>query len=229
MISLTPIDQRTIRLIASAHHKPPVLEPLASTFGARSQLEALESVTSGRQKAQQLGVPGISPDALATGYGYSYINAAFAYPRHNGNRFSPKEWGAWYSAFEIETALAEVAFHLTRALAAAEGRFDNITYYVELLANFTAEFCDLRECDPPPDYLSQDTDIAYPSGQRFATELRESGANGIVYPSARRVGGTCLVAFWPGLVQNFQRGETWILKWAGNPIPEIKLAAQERA
>jgi RES domain-containing protein len=215
------VEQRTIRLIPSAHHKPPVLEPLAATFGARSHLEQLESVTSGRQRAQQEGIPGISASALATGYGYSYINAAFAYARHDGSRFNPKDWGAWYSAFDVQTSLQEVSFHLARALAAAEAHYDNTTYYVELLADFNAEFCDLRGVEPIPDFLQAETSIAYPLGQAFANELRKGGANGIVYPSVRHSGGTCLVAFWPGLIRNFQRGETWILKWMGDPTPVI--------
>jgi hypothetical protein len=124
---LSLIKERTVRLIASAHHKPPVLEQLASSFGARTLLEDLESVTSGGQVAQQVGIPGVAPDALAQGYGYTYINAAFAYPRHDGSRFNPKEWGAWYSAYAVSTALQEVAFHLTRALECAGGDYDNVT------------------------------------------------------------------------------------------------------
>jgi hypothetical protein len=30
--------------------------------------------------------------------------------------------------------------------------------------------------------------------------------------------------FWLGLIQNFQQGATWILKWAGNPAPTITRA-----
>jgi RES domain-containing protein len=189
----------------------------------QTHIEALESVTSARQTAQHHGLPGIAANELAGGYGYSYINAAFAYPRHEGSRFNPKQWGAWYSAFDVDTSWAEVSFHLTRALAAAGGYFDNTTYYVELLADFKAEFVDLRgEAVPAHPCLHPDTAVGYPAGQALADELRTSGANGIVYPSARRPNGTCLVAFWPGLVQNFQRGQTWILKWTGDPDPTIQ-------
>jgi hypothetical protein len=55
--------------------------------------------------------------------------------------------------------------------------------------------------------------------------MRKAGHNGIVYPSVRHAGGVCLAAFWPGLIQNFQQGETWILKWAGEPTPVITRAA----
>jgi hypothetical protein len=37
--------------------------------------------------------------------------------------------------------------------------------------------------------------------------------------------GVCLAAFWPGLIQNFQQGESWILKWAGSPTPTITKVA----
>ena len=74
-------QRRTVRLISNANHKPPVLEKLASSYGARAHLEALESVTSARQNVQQKRIPGLAPEALASGYGFTYINAALAYTR----------------------------------------------------------------------------------------------------------------------------------------------------
>jgi RES domain-containing protein len=221
-LKLSRVSQaRTVRLITNANHKPPVLERLASSFGARSKLEALESITSGRQIAQQSGIPGIAPEAMASGYGYQYVNAAFAYPRPNGNRFNPAEWGVWYCSVECETSLREVAYHLTRAIEACGADYDNETRYIELLADFDAELVDLRNLQPVPDFLHEDTAIAYPAGQKLAAECRVAGQNGIVYPSVRRPGGTCIAAFWPGLLRNFQQGATWILKWEGRPDPTM--------
>jgi RES domain-containing protein len=211
-----------VRLISNANHKPPVLLALASTHGALENLEALESLTSRRQEAQQKGVPGIA--ALATGYGYSFVNAAFAYTRPDGNRFNPADWGVWYCAFHHDTALAEVAYHLTRAIAAAGARFDNETRYIELLADVDADFVDLRGIDSESDCLNADPAIGYPAGQKLAGEVRTQGCNGIVYPSVRHRGGECLAVFWPGLIRNFQQGATWILTWAGNPTPTITRA-----
>jgi hypothetical protein len=54
-------QRRTVRVISNATHKPPVLETLVSSYGARAHLEALESVTSARQNVQQKGIPGLSP------------------------------------------------------------------------------------------------------------------------------------------------------------------------
>lgn len=220
------IHQRAVRLISNANHKPPVLEALAPTYGALRSLEALESVTSGRQEVQQRGLPGIAPEAMATGYGYSYINAAFAYRRPSGNRFNPKDWGAWYSGFKSETAQQEVAYHLTRAMEACGADFDNETRYVELLSDFDAEFVELRGVEPTPECLHEDTKAGYPHGQKLAGEIRGAGLNGIVYPSVRHKEGTCIVAFWPGLIQNFQIGETLTFKWEGDPAPKITKASE---
>jgi hypothetical protein len=183
------------------------------------RLEALEGVTSGRLTAETRGLPGIAPEDLAAAYGQTYINAAFAYPRPNGNRFNPDEWCAWYSGFDVGTSLKEVSYHLTRALDAAGGNFDNVTHYIELHATFDDEYCDLRNVDPIPRCLHSDVSIGYPEGQVLARRLREGGRNGIVYPSVRHQGGTCLVAFWPHLVRDFQQSEIWKLTWFGNPMP----------
>jgi hypothetical protein len=221
-VRLTRIrQQRTIRLIPTARQKPPVLEKLVASFGHRADLEELEAMTSGRLMAERSGLPGLAAADMAHDYGYSYINAAFAYARPRGSRFSTHRWGAWYGAFEAETGLAEVAYHLTRELKNV-GVFHNVTRYVELVCDIDAEFCDLRGEEPLPACLDPDGERGYAAGQQLASELREAGANGIVYPSVRRPGGTCFVAFWPGLIQSFQHGAVWELVWAGSPEPKVR-------
>ena len=220
-----PFEARTIRLVPTAFHKPPVLERLAPSFWCATAFgesgRASRAVVTSHNKVAS---PGISRDALATGYGYTFINAAFAYTRPDGNRFNPPAWGAWYSAMDVATSLREVSYHLARALEAASGEYDNTTFYVELLATFRAEFSDLRGVEPKPACLDDDPSVAYPEGQRLGDALRSAGGNGIIYPSARHPGGTCLVAFWPGLIQDFQIGEQWKLAWEGEPEPKITKA-----
>lgn len=122
----------------------------------------------------------------------------------------------------MDTCLHEVSFHLTRALGCAGGEYDNETRYVELLADIDEAFCDVRGLAPTPTYLDPDMAVGYPAGQAFSSELRDAGYNGIVYPSVRHRQGTCVVVFWPNLIQNFRLGAKWLLKWAGSPDPEIR-------
>jgi RES domain-containing protein len=211
----------TMRLISTGRLKEPVLLPLAANHEALENIAGLESVTNGRLKAQEAGLPELDPRELVFGRaGFTFINAAFTHTRPGGNRFNAEDRGAWYCAFEIETAIDEVSYHLTRELEAI-GRFENATDYAELIADFYGVFHDLRAIDRANEpALHGDPNVAYPAGQTLANRLRsEATSNGIVYPSARRAGGTCLVAFRPDLVQNMRQGSIWRLEWQGSPIP----------
>jgi hypothetical protein len=213
----------TVRLISTGRLKAPVLLPLAANDGALEDLAELDSVTNGRLQAQETGLPDLDPRELVFGRaGYTFINAAFTHTRPGGNRFNGEDRGAWYCGFTVETSLGEVSYHLTRELEAI-GRFENVTDYAELIADFFGPFHDLREADPAVEpALHEDPAIAYPAGQALARRLRkELGSAGIVYPSVRHAGGTCLVAFRPDLVQNLRQGGIWRLEWQGVPTPTI--------
>ena len=70
--------------------------------------------------------------------------------------------------------------------------------------------------------LHKDPAIGYPAGQSLARQLRiDHTSNGIVYPSIRHIGGTCLVCFRPDLVQNLRQGGIWRLEWQGTPTPSV--------
>lgn len=218
------ISQRdTVRLISTGRLKEPVLLPLAENHGAMEDLAELEGATSGRLQAQEGGLPDLDPRELVFGRpGHTFINAAFAYTRPGGNRFNDDDRGAWYCAFDAKTALGEVSFHLTRELQAID-RFDNVTDYAELVADFVGSFHDLRGPDSHTDaVLHSDPATAYPAGQALAKRLRKDEQGiGIVYPSVRHQSGTCLAAFYPDLVQNLRRGGIWRLQWQGSPTPTI--------
>lgn len=212
----------TVRLIPTGRLKEPVLLPLAATQGALDDLTDLESVTNGRLQAQESGLPDLDPRELVFGRpGHTFINAAFTHTRPGGNRFNDDDRGAWYCAFDVETSLSEVSYHLTRELEAID-RFENVTDYAELIADFFGSFHDLRaaEKQAAEPALQPDSAIAYPAGQALARRLRrEFSSNGVIYPSARHAGGTCLVAFRPDLVLNLRQGGVWRLEWQGSPAP----------
>jgi len=213
----------TVRLVSTGRLKASVLLPLATNPGALEDLAGLESVTNSRLQAQEAGLPDLDPRELVFGRpGQTFVNAAFAHTRPGGNRFNDEARGAWYCAFEAETSLGEVSYHLTRELEAID-RFENITDYAELIADFFGPFHDLRSVDRSTEpTLHDDPTVAYGAGQAFAKRLRtEAASNGIVYPSVRRAGGTCLVAFRPDLVQNLRQGGIWRLEWQGTPAPSV--------
>jgi hypothetical protein len=221
---IADVAQRdTVRLVSTGRLRAAVLLPLAADQDALDALAGLESVTNERLRAEASGLADLDPRELVFGRaGYTFINAAFTHTRPGGNRFNGEGRGAWYCGFEAETAIAEVSYHMARELEAV-GRFENVTDYAELVADFFGSFHDLRNTDRAAEAaLDRDPAIAYPAGQILAMRLRtEFGANGIVYPSARHAGGTCLVAFRPDLVQNLRQGGIWRLAWRGTPEPVV--------
>ena len=54
---------------------------------------------------------------------------------------------------------------------------------------------------------------SYVRSQQLAVELMELGSLGIVYPSVRREGGTCLACFRPAVVANVRKSTPYRLIW----------------
>ena len=111
------------------------------------------------------------------------------------------------------------------------GRFDDSVTYDDYLADFSASFHDLRpSTDAGPGQrrgrraraLRAWLDPAsYVASQALAEHLLEAGSLGVVYPSVRRPGGTCVACFRPALVNNVRRDKTYRFTWNGTPEPVI--------
>jgi RES domain-containing protein len=217
---------RTIRLVTTARLRDSVLRALVDTAEELELLAALEGATSARQQAAMGLRPGLPPEDLVARVPHAaFVNAAFAYARPRGlNRFNGPERGAWYAALALPTALAEVTHHLTGHLAET-GIFEAEVDYVEMHAAFAGAFLDLRDAAPPPACLHPDPAIGYPAGNALAAAVMAEGHNGILYPSVRDAGGSCLVALWPHAVQSPAQGAVWRLRWSGRPAPSVSQVA----
>ncbi len=208
---------RTVRLVTSARLREAVMATLADTQDELDLLAEIEGATSGRLIAEERGSAGLSAAELVHGVPHAkFINASFAYAKpREPNRFNPAERGAWYGALAAETCVAEVGFHMTRALADA-GDFNTTVEYGEMLASMAGVFVDLREA---PGHASLDPNPAagYAAGNALAASARANGHNGIIYPSVRHEGGICIVALWPNVVQSVVQGAMYRLVWSGSP------------
>jgi hypothetical protein len=214
---------RTVRLVSTARLRDAVLRPLVDNDDELKSLTELESATNARLIAQARGLAGISATELVYGVPHAaFINASFAYAKpRQPNRFNGADRGAWYSALEVQTCLDEVIYHMTGFLEAT-GDFNAVVEYTEMFASFAGEFVDLRSADPPLQCLHPDQNIGYPAGNALADIVRRKGLNGIIYPSVRHAGGTCIVALWPHVVQSVAQGDIYRLTWAGDRVPRIE-------
>jgi hypothetical protein len=208
----------THRLIASRYPSVGILDRVASPDDLDAIFE-LEGWTNDRISAEVGILQRLPREEWIVGEPMaSVVMAAFCHPLPGGGRFNDGTRGAWYSAFTLSTAHAEVAYHRGRELAEV-GISDARLELREYLADFTGEFVDIR--GPGRARASLYHPDRYDAPQRFALELLAGRANGIVYDSVRHPGGTCLVAFRPALVRNVRVGGHFEYRWSGGPTPAI--------
>lgn len=99
----------TCRLIPSrfADNEDSVLTGIAENDAHLRDLFDLDNATNERLMSEHGLLPGIGIDELVFGVpNFRMINAAFTYARPEGSRFNGGDRGAWYCAFDVDTALA---------------------------------------------------------------------------------------------------------------------------
>lgn len=205
------------RLVASRYPPAGILDSVANPDELAAVFE-LEGWTNDRISTE-LGVLGRLPrDEWVVGQAMaSVVMAAYCHPRPGGGRFNDSDRGAWYAAFSIRSAQAEVAYHRGRELAEV-GVTDARLEMREYVADFSGPFHDIRagrtwQAAHAPD--------RYDASQRLARELLAAGANGIVYRSVRHPGGTCLACFRPRLVARVRVGGHYVFEWTGGAVSRI--------
>ena len=212
-------QDETHRLIPSRHSEESVLNRLAEDEHALQELFELDGATNDRLLGEANLLPGISVHELLFGVAYAHIvNAAFTHAHPAGSRFNGPERGAWYAAFELETAEAEIAFHKSQELKEIRWTEPETFAFRDYLADFRADFHDIRDDIRYADCLNPSS---YEKSQRLAKGLLAAGSAGIIYPSVRRSTGTCLVCFRPALVTNVRRERTGTLTFHDSSQPPV--------
>ncbi len=209
----------THRLVPSKYRAngDSVLVDIADDEAHLQALFALDAATNERLRAAHQVLPGIGLEELVFGVPQAaVINAAFCHGHPLGNRFSLPDRGAWYAGFAVQTAQAEVAFHKTIQLAEIH-RFEDDVTYDDYLADFSAGLHDLRGLGVK-NYLDPES---YVDSQALAERLMAAHSLGVVYPSVRHPGGTCVACFRPALVGNVRRDKTYRFVWTGAAEPTI--------
>jgi RES domain-containing protein len=203
-----------------------VLARLTDDLRDLNALFELEGATNDRLFGEAGLLPGIGVRELVFGIPYAHIiNAAFTHANPLGGRFNGTTRGAWYAGFSRATAETEVAYHRGKELQEVRWQEPESFSYVDFLGDFGAEFHDLRGDRRFSDCLDPNS---YKSSQRLASELLEGGSAGIVYPSVRHEGGTCIACFRPALVTNVRKGATISISFEnGFATPEIREIRQK--
>ena len=179
-------------------------------------IASIEGLTNDRLRAE-LGIISLVPeDERQFGPGTTPIMAAFTHLNPDGSRFSDGNYGVYYAANDIPTALAETLYHRERFLSRTNERpteIDMRSYQSEI----NADLHDIRgkQKELSGVYAAN----AYAAGQELARKLRNDGSQGIVYDSVRNPnGGECVAIFRANIPRPVTQGSHYCFRWDGKSI-----------
>jgi hypothetical protein len=180
-------------------------------------LYALEAMTNDRLRNEVGELDLVPRDERRFGPGWGPIMAAFTHLNPSGSRFSDGAYGVFYCARESRTAVAETRYHSGLFLAAT--RQPPIRQQMRLYTVVAhGEVADLRGKLAEPRVLAPDD---YAAGQALGRAIRQTGANGLVYPSVREVDGECLAAFRTTLLRDCRHAAYLEYNWDGQAIDAV--------
>ncbi|GAB6043912.1 RES family NAD+ phosphorylase [Endothiovibrio diazotrophicus] len=175
---------------------------------------AIEALTNERLREEAGEIAHVLPQDRVVGPGSTPVMAAFTHPAES--RFSNGDYGIYYAASTLETALAETRHSRAAFMARTReepGEIDMRCYIGEVLkAVRDVRGEGFRELHHPDDWTP---------AQRFGREARNRREWGIVYRSVRHPGGECLAALRPPTVSIPRQGPHFSYYWDGAKITHV--------
>ncbi len=211
--------QPAFRLVASRFPPVDLFERIADPADWEA-LIALESLTNPRLRDEAGQIALVPAADRVAGPGASVIMAPFTHLHPSGSRFANGTAGALYVADTLATAIAETRHHRERFLRATREPATEIELRCYLL-DVAGWFHDLRGRATDERFAPLYDRDDYAASQAFARALRALAADGVVFDSVRRAGGTNTAAFRPRLASNVRQGVHLRYVWNGERITRI--------
>lgn len=189
---------RATRIVAWRHPPIDLFERVSRDPRVWEALIAAESAVNPRVRDQAGEIHLVAPEERIGGPGASWVMASFTHLNPKGTRFSDGSYGVYYAARELETAIRETAYHFGRFASDSNDapRYEDMRVLVGRIDDRFADVVTLAAALRAR-ILAADS---YADSQPFGAGLRDTGSNGVVYPSVRNPGGQCLGAFRPKAV-----------------------------
>ncbi|TNC82874.1 MAG: RES domain-containing protein [Oleiphilus sp.] len=180
---------------------------------------ALEALTNPRI-LDQIGDISLVPvsDRIVNVKHGSYAMAPFTHLNPEGGRFSTFNFGAYYCARDIDTAIKETVYHRERVLGYTNEPAQSIDMRT-LVSRFDAKLVDVTGADFANDPIYHATD--YSHSQAFASRLKSDDEDGVVYLSVRHPSHICYALFRPRLVTDICQGDHFEYFWNGQAINNV--------
>jgi RES domain-containing protein len=204
------------RIIASRYPPIHIFERLTPDQAVWDALLTLEQLTNPRARDEIGEIALVPPEERISGPGATYVMASFTHLNRNGSRFSDGTFGVYYAASDLRTAIAETVHHFecNARDSADPARMEDMRV---LVGSITATFEDAFTLPEPQRSQVLDPDN-YRAAQQYGRTLRDSGAQGVVFPSVRHADGTCVAAFRPRAVGLPHQERHLKYRWNGERV-----------
>lgn len=213
--TITFTKQRCYRLIPSQFPPIHLFEDVASNDEFEA-LFAVQMLTNPRIQ-DEIGALDLIPkeQRLYAVPGSGYVMAAFTHINPDGSRFSNGDYGVYYAADSLSTAIAETVYHKERFLSYTDEPPQELDMR-SLIADFSADLFDLSGIDIHTDPLYSPMD--YRSGHLLGAQVKESQNDGIYYHSIRAKNGNNFALFKPNIIHHCYQGAHFSYIWDGIKI-----------
>jgi hypothetical protein len=216
--------QVAYRLIPSKYPTKSLFDDVAD-HSEFEVLFAIQELTNPRLRNELGNLNRVPPQERPYGIrGCNYALGPFVHLNPVGSRFSSGDFGIYYAADEVQTAIAETRYHQERYFSSVVGlKYDRLSMRC-LKTIFSAPLRDIRS--------DNYQDIAwyhphnYVESQTLGASFKRNGDCGLVYNSVRASGKICFALFSPGIISDVVQSSHYEYIWDGKKI-EVALQTLE--
>ena len=200
------------RIIKSIPNQFEILRRVDRPDGIIERITQTEYLTKRESPGEEEGILDAPPDGRIAGACSAIVEAAFANRSPGRGRFSGKNYGVFYAAGDLKTAMAETSHHYELRMRREQHTYMALDMQVYMY-DLNGDFHDLR--GQRATQLQVYHNSNYGAARRLAKRQRKNGSDGIAYDSVRRKGGECVAVFNPRLPSNERREQRLRYVWNG--------------
>lgn len=218
-----PLDdythQEAYRLVNGKYPPIHIFDDVADTADFDA-LYTVQALTNPRLQAEIGALHRVAPTRRPWGIpGCNYALGPFVHLNVNGSRFSRGEYGVFYCAEQMATAIAETRYHQERYFQAVPGlKYDRVVMR-GLKVRFSARLRNIHQPHRDDESWYQPDD--YRGGQRLGEALFNADEHGLTYGSVRHAGARCFALFSPHLIESVLPATHYEYIWDGGRIAHI--------
>lgn len=208
-------NQRAYRLVNSKYPPIHIFDDVANQedFDALYAVQALTNPRLREQVGQLNRVP--EPQRPWGIPGCNFALGPFVHVNPAGSRFSAGEFGVFYCAEHMSTAIAETRHHQERYFQNIEGlKYDRIVM-CGLKTVFNAELVNIFPASEYPQWHSPED---YTASQQLGDQLRNNQDQGLIYESVRDPGKRCYALLTPKAITQVVPASHYEYVWDGVKI-----------